>query len=396
MPDARRMPAAAALAGAGMLAIAVGVAGAAPTEASFVDAAQTRSTLAAQPTRAMEFTEVSAGADFSLAVSEKGEVYAWGLNANGQLGIGSAGTNRDAPTRVVLPGDQRFVSASAGRQVGIALSESGAVYTWGNTVAAPSGATPSRVTGLPADVVGVSAGGQFFLAWTASGQLYSWGDNGSGRLGRGQANVASVVPGLVQAAGGGGGSISGASAGRFGATAWRSSGAVYAWGEGQGVLAGVTLAGVPAGAIREVDQGERTKMLLMESGALLYSRHSDAFVTQPGITDVADVSVAIADTNESQTYLVLTRAGVYHAWLDNSSGQYGDGTNTPASSGPRPIPSPVGESLTSVSAGDTHTLLLTGSGRILSTGSDQYGQLGNGASPGTWVLTPLPAITIWP
>ncbi|NLV95017.1 MAG: hypothetical protein GX031_10815, partial [Candidatus Riflebacteria bacterium] len=45
---------------------------------------------------------VSAGAAHALALTERGEVYAWGLNSSGQLGLGHT-TNINTPTLVRFP-----------------------------------------------------------------------------------------------------------------------------------------------------------------------------------------------------------------------------------------------------------------------------------------------------
>ncbi len=80
---------------------------------------------------------------------------AWGYNAFGQLGNGSA-TGSDTPVRVHLPPRATVVAVSAGGGFSLALTAAGRILTWGHnqfgqlgngTMA--SSDTPVRVT-IPA------------------------------------------------------------------------------------------------------------------------------------------------------------------------------------------------------------------------------------------------------
>jgi alpha-tubulin suppressor-like RCC1 family protein len=89
----------------------------------------------------------------SLALTESGEVYAWGSNERGQLGLGDT-ENRLTPTKV--PGLRR-VKASQRVIHSLALTESGEVYTcgWNKHGQLGLGDTENRLT--PTKVPGLSA-----------------------------------------------------------------------------------------------------------------------------------------------------------------------------------------------------------------------------------------------
>ena len=89
-------------------------------------------------------TRITCGQTSSMAVLENGEVYGWGYNGNGQLGLG-------------------------------------------NNI---NQLNPQRVTGLQGVVVtSVVCGYAHTLAVTDEGSLYAWGANSYGQLGTGQAAV---------------------------------------------------------------------------------------------------------------------------------------------------------------------------------------------------------------
>jgi hypothetical protein len=71
---------------------------------------------------------IAAGGWHSLALTESGEVYAWGGNGFGQLGLGDT-RNRLTPTQV--PGLGRVKAIAVGLEHSLALTESGEVYAWG-------------------------------------------------------------------------------------------------------------------------------------------------------------------------------------------------------------------------------------------------------------------------
>jgi alpha-tubulin suppressor-like RCC1 family protein len=71
---------------------------------------------------------IAAGEGYSLALTESGEVYTWGWNEHGRLGLGDT-DDRLLPTMV--PG-LRNVKAIAGWAHSLALTEAGEIYAWGS------------------------------------------------------------------------------------------------------------------------------------------------------------------------------------------------------------------------------------------------------------------------
>jgi len=121
-----------------------------------------------------------------LALTEKGEVLAWGSNSYGQLGDGST-EDRTAPVQVL----EGMCAVSAGYGHSLALSKKGEVWAWGwNEVGQIGDGTqtnrPLPVNVLEGDISVLSAGWHHNLACESErGRSWSWGENRANQLGNG-------------------------------------------------------------------------------------------------------------------------------------------------------------------------------------------------------------------
>lgn len=131
---------------------------------------------------------VSAGTDHSLAIRQDGSLWAWGANANGQLGDGTL-EDRNRPVRVGLASN--WVAVSAGDEFSLGLRSDGRLYVWGlnkegqnvlTRLVAP-GSVQRAPLWIPAPpLAAVDAGTNHNLAIGTNGQLYGWGFNGTAAL----------------------------------------------------------------------------------------------------------------------------------------------------------------------------------------------------------------------
>ena len=124
----------------------------------------------------------------TLAITTTGELWAWGLNLHGQLGLGDT-ASRNAPTRV--DSASNWASVSVGFAHTVAITTSGELWAWGRNQVGQLGLadtanrdTPERV-GSASNWASVSAGSSYTLAVTTNGELWAWGSNWEGRLGLG-------------------------------------------------------------------------------------------------------------------------------------------------------------------------------------------------------------------
>lgn len=184
-------------------------------------------------------TAIAAGNSYSLAVTKDKAVYAWGYNRFGELGDGTSGigNNSGTPQRVKLPGGVDVTAVGAGDNHGLALTADGHVYAWGNNVFGQLGTgttggwghPPERVR-LPDGVTAtaVAGGGRHSLARAADGRVYAWGDNVLGQLGNGTIGGDDATPRPVNLPQGV--TATAVTAGHWFSMAETPAGRVYAWG----------------------------------------------------------------------------------------------------------------------------------------------------------------------
>jgi alpha-tubulin suppressor-like RCC1 family protein len=188
--------------------------------------------------RSTKVTAVRAGCDFSLALTSKGHVLAWGYNGFGELGNGTS-TDSDTPVRVQLPAGTKATAISAGQDFSLARTSKGHALAWGlngdgqlGNATTTSSDTPVRVQ-LPAGtkVKILSAGGSFALAGASGGGLFAWGANNLGQFGDGTTTSSDMPVGVfILVRGPSIGHLVSLAAGGGHTLALFSSGALLAWG----------------------------------------------------------------------------------------------------------------------------------------------------------------------
>jgi len=145
-------------------------------------------------------SEVSAGGYHSLALTTQGRLLAWGLNTDGRLGDGTD-VNRKTPTLIFVPNLQsgeHIVQISARFNNSLALTNRGRVYAWGANYKGELGDGTTMTRTRPTlinipnlqsgeTIVQISTGGFIFHSFviTSAGRVYGWGANNINQLGDG-------------------------------------------------------------------------------------------------------------------------------------------------------------------------------------------------------------------
>ena len=137
-----------------------------------------------------DVTELSAGLDYSMAVTSDGTLYAWGSNIEGQLGLAKTdSTNADGQPYQSVPAkvmDDVSKVACGVRYQALALTTNGDLYCWGKNTVGSVGTrqvddTENNIQTQPlkimSDVKEISAGSAHSLALKNDGTLYTWGVN---------------------------------------------------------------------------------------------------------------------------------------------------------------------------------------------------------------------------
>ena len=365
-------------------------------------------------------TSIAAGYDHSLAVTNLGRVFAWGLNTSGQLGNGGNSTLRSSPTLITLPNlnvSESIASIQASANHSMVLTSASRVFAWGFNTNGELGIGSTSSANTPALVTFNSLNqgetisnlyvGEFHnFALTSSKRVWSWGSNNSNQINN-SSSVRLTSPtivsfsGLIQ-----GETISTLILGSQHSLAMTSNARVYAWGDnefgqlGNGStqrLTSPTLITIP-----NLAQGE--SVLSIHAGfkhtfALTSNNHIYAWGlnTQGQLGDnslisklfprvitisILQDSVYKLQTNSSinPTHFFTTIQGNAYGWGQNNNGKLGDGTTSTRTT-PTKINFPSlqpGEELISIKSGNAHTLALTNLGIIYTWGDGSLGALGTG------------------
>ncbi|MCS7054743.1 MAG: hypothetical protein NZM18_00985 [Thermoflexales bacterium] len=348
---------------------------------------------------------LAAGADYNCAVMSGGQVYCWGSNQYGQLGIGVA-TSTAYPTPRLVSSVNGVVAIAAGWRHTCAATSSGQVYCWGLNHDGQLGnsthfgtyhpsPTPTLVANLNG-VVALAAGHAHTCARTNTGQVYCWGWNRYAQLGNEMIFNPSPTPTLVN-------NLIGAAvlpgAGSSHTCTTISWGQLYCWGQNHYGQLGISLhvdsyAGVATptlvsgiGGVTALALGGSHTCAAASGHAYCWGwnqysqlgNHTNVGTSYPvpTVTMVSGLpsSVAALATGRNHTCAATSMGSVY-CWGWNQYGQLG---NT-ASNNHNPFPNPQlvldVSGVTALAAGDYHTCALAG-GEVYCWGSNDQGQLGN-------------------
>ena len=312
----------------------------------------------------------SAGEKMGLALSEDGEVYSWGDNNDGVLGR-TAINGDPLPGKVVSPTGgatlQHIVAVSAGASNAVALADDGTVYSWGY-YSGQAGADPKPVPGQVAAVSGagvlgnavaVSAGWNWSAALLADGRIVTWGFGSDGRQGQPSATGLTAAPGYVVDA----------------STGQPLTGVVAlsaGYDFGMALNTGSQVFAWGNNAYGQVGQGVLNSEY--HSAVLVHAGNGTGLLS--GITMVA------AGGNHA---LALDSAGQVYSWGYSQDGELGDGASHPrlnASALPAAVVGPTGlgqlNGVVALAAGYSHSMAFAGDGSLLIWGSGFRGDLGQG------------------
>jgi len=301
---------------------------------------------------------VSAGQDHALALRDDGRVFAWGSGANGRLGNGLL-LDSNTPVYVSIPGGTVIEEISAGTAHSVARTDDGHLFAWGlNTNARLGDGTatqrPAPVfvlesAGVPfTNVAEIAAGGIHTVARRSNGTVWAWGGSADGQVGNGS-NTASIgFPAQVLGEGGTGTleNIVEISAGTAHTVARASNGTVWAWGNntsgrlGDGTTtqrtAPVQVQGI-TNATQIAAGGEHTIALRSDNtvwawgannmGQLGDGNGAVGVVSATPVQVEAFGTVSSISAGLSHNAAVRSDAAVW-AWGANANGQLGDNTTT--------------------------------------------------------------------
>lgn len=291
---------------------------------------------------------IATGSSFGIAAN--GAPYAWGLNANGQLGQGGV-----VPTSspVAILGSLRFSEMYGEDATMFGLTPNGTAFAWGinaNGQIGNGGVTPQSspiavLGGFKFAKLSVASGAStnsMVLGLTTAGAAVAWGINTNGNLGVNDVTARSSPVAVlgshtfadIQASGSD-------TAGRYWAIGLDTAGAAWCW-------------------------GANTKSVL---GDGTQTSRSSPVAVLGGLT-----FTRIFASPKGETAYGLTSAGALYAWGENSQGQIGDGTTIDKSS---PVAVLGGLTFVKVIVYRKSVWAITADGTAYSWGANANGQIGD-------------------
>jgi myosin-5 len=136
---------------------------------------------------------ITAGKDHSLLVDEFGNVYSWGKNSEGQLGLGHTRSLNEIIVHSAIKDPIRAVACKEG--VSYAVSSEGKVVTWPQVLTLDTNSMHTQEVNafrpyqlsfpIGVKISNVSSGSDFAVFLANNGLLYSIGENKFGELGLG-------------------------------------------------------------------------------------------------------------------------------------------------------------------------------------------------------------------
>lgn len=335
--------------------------------------------------------QISAGYQFTCALTSADAVKCWGRDDAGQLGDGGSNLEKYIPTQVVGL-TSGVLSISSGYNYACAVISGGTVRCWGDNNYAQLGSgtvdaqTPREVTGL-SGVKNVYAGKMNTCALMTTGSVKCWGYNNIGQLGNGITTASASPPvDVVNLT-----NVTEVSVGGNHSCALTSTGEVKCWGgnyygqlgDGTTTNSNVPLTVSLGSSAKGISVGLNYSCAVLTSGAVKCWGLNSAGQLGDGTktnsftpVQVPSLSAIKVSANNNFT-CALTTEGIPKCWGVNNYGQLGNGTNT-ASTLVETVNGLSG--VVDVSAGNTHACALKAYGGAFCWGYNFYGGLGDGTT----------------
>ncbi|MGH0164434.1 UNVERIFIED_CONTAM: hypothetical protein FKN15_061376 [Acipenser sinensis] len=347
---------------------------------------------------AQKIVAVSCGKAHTLAVSEQGQVFSWGAGSDGQLGLGTTEEVVKVPRLIKKLCEHRITQVMCGSQHCIALSRDGQLFTWGQNTngqlglgkGEPSKPSPQplkSLSGIP--LAQIAAGGDHSFAVSLSGAVFGWGRNHAGQLGL---NDEQEVVGALDAQ-----KIVAVSCGKAHTLAVSEQGQVFSWGAGSDGQLGLgtteEVVKVPR-LIKKLCEHRITQVMCGSQHCIALSRDGQLFTwgqntngqlglgkgepskpsPQP-LKSLSGIPLAQIAAGGDHSFAVSLSGAVF-GWGRNHAGQLGLNDEQDRAV-PCHIKSLRSQKVVYISCGEEHTAALTKDGGLFTFGAGSHGQLGH-------------------
>lgn len=309
------------------------------------------------PVRLATFANISkitAGRDHAVAIDNDGQVWVWGQNDHGQLGLGDRIARR---TPTLIEGFSGAIQAAAGWFHTLILDRDGNVWSFGYKNFGALGYSnqadqliPKRVDGLP-NIIQIAAGTGHSVALDVDGNVWTFGENTDGQLGLGKdIKKYRAQPTMVKKLS----KIAKIAAGGMQTFAIGEDNQVFGFGNNQ-----------------------EFQLAILPSKLAFITTNNNAVIKSPKLVpelkDITEITTSMHHT------IALNQEGQILAFGRSYSGSLGLGDNVEKpQETPELITIPADVRIVEVSAGPNHTVALDNNGQLWTFGSDARGALGHG------------------
>lgn len=337
---------------------------------------------------------VDAGASHACGIRVDQTLACWGANLRGQIG-NADNTDQKSPVDVVVTGAS-WLSVSAGSEFSCAVTTDHRLYCWGLNTSrqlgnglATSSNVPVQESTEASDWVSVSTGSGFACGIKTDGSRWCWGANNLGQAGDGTStalNNPTLIPSDT--------AWTRIVSGELAACGVDEDDAVSCWGDGSMGQTGQPGAEAPAlspvvlgeGPYLDIEMGQRFGCAVSADHHIACWGAASRAATGLGYTSDRNSPAAVGNAEDWQLVDVqldhgcgIHTTGQLECWGRNSFGQLGSGTLT-SSIEPQPVEG--AHTYTRVATGRSHSCALaTDAGTtVYCWGADGNGELGTGAA----------------
>ena len=303
-------------------------------------------------TNASNWADINPGESHVLAVKADGTLWAWGRNHFGQLGLDD-NIDRDTPQQIGFDND--WVTIGCGGNHSFAIKTNGTLWAWGDNSSGQLGlggasnfpliSTPVQI-GTASNWLHVAAGSNFTLALNSSGGMFTWGSDAFGQLGNGAASAV-FSPTQIEV----NSKWIVIEAGADYAMAIKSDGTLFTWGKNQ-------------------------------RGQLGNNTTINANAPVPVSSAMPWIGISCGQSGASgnvQHSIGLKADGSVWTWGDNTLGALGNTQNsTQTTLVPTPI-FPIVNNIVAVETGNGVSYIRDAAGQVYAAGTDITGAIGNTA-----------------
>lgn len=358
------------------------------------------------------WTSIAAGLNAAAGIKLDGTLWTWGANTSqGILGNGTATTANSVPTQL---GTDTWSKISVSASHMAAIRSDGTLWAWGANANGQLGQNNVTTRSSPVQIgtsswTAVSTGSYHTVAIGLDGTLWAWGRNNLGQLGDGSiidrsspVQIGTDTNWVKVRASARHNSTSNTE-GSQGTMAIKSDGTLWAWGN---YYSAVSNASSPVQIGTDTDwselmSGNSDYMMAIKTNGELWAIGGVNTQGQLGLTGISPVTEDlkqylgngdttyqnpgarpyITDLMPDKTFLSISVGTRYTlaidnlyqlwAWGNNADGQLGDGTQIDRYS---PVQIGAGLSFVAVSAGINHSLGVTHDGNLYAWGRNEFGE----------------------